>query len=274
MKIGIVHPGSMGAVVGGTLTGAGLTVVWASEGRSAATAARATEHGLVDVGTLADVAEQAGVVLSICPPHAAREVAEAFAGFPGIFVDANAVSPETARGNGAVVGRFVDGGIVGGPPTAPGLTRLYLSGPEAATVATLFEGTALEARIVSDEPGAASAVKMAYAAWTKGTTALLLACRGLARAEGVDADLLAEWQESQPGLVERLPGAARSASTKGWRWVGEMEEIAASFAEAGLPSGFHLAAAEMYRTFPAGEGDPLERFLDGLGQAAGSAAPA
>jgi hypothetical protein len=101
---------------------------------------------------------------------------------------------------------------------------------------------------------AASAVKMAYAGWTKGSAALILAVRALARAEGVEDTLLAEWMLSQPGLAERSVGAARSAAAKGWRWIGEMEEISASMVAAGLPGGFHLAAAEVFREpgrFPA-----------------------
>jgi len=88
---------------------------------------------------------------------------------------------------------------------------------------------------------------MAYAAWTKGTAALLLAIRALARVEGVEDALLAEWERSQPDLPGGSEAAARSAVAKGWRWVGEMEEIADTFAAAGLPDGFHRAAAEIYR---------------------------
>jgi hypothetical protein len=110
-------------------------------------------------------------------------------------------------------------------------------------VRELFDGSALEARVVEN----ASAVKMAYAAWTKGSAALLLAVRELARAEGVEPTLLAEWELSLPELIERSQRAARSAEAKGWRWVGEMEEIAATFEAAGLPKGFHLAAAEVFR---------------------------
>ena len=97
--------------------------------------------------------------------------------------------------------------------------------------------------------GAASAVKMAYASWTKGSAALLLAARALARAEGVEETLLAEWGISQPGLEERSARAAGAAAAKGWRWIAEMEEIAATMAAAGLPEGFHQAAAEIYRRF-------------------------
>jgi 3-hydroxyisobutyrate dehydrogenase-like beta-hydroxyacid dehydrogenase len=145
---------------------------------------------------------------------------------------------------------YVDGGIIGPPPARPGDTRLYLSGPLAGQVADLFAGTALAAQVIGAEPGAASAVKMAYAAWTKGTAALLLAARALARAEGVEEALVAEWAGSQPGLPARCGTAARSAAGKAWRWAGEMEEIAVSMAAAGLPEGFHQAAAEIFRRVP------------------------
>ena len=239
----------MGAAVGEDLLRAGHHVVWASAGRSAETRERAELAGLEDVGTVEALIRRCKVILSICPPHAALEVARSVAGFDGIYVDANAVSPTTAREIG---GRFVDGGIIGPPPREPGTTRLYLSGPEADTVAELFERTLLEPGVISDEPGAASALKMAYAAWTKGTAAMLIAIRALARAENVEELLLEEWRLSQPGLIERSGSAARSADRKGWRWVAEMEEIASTFAAAGLPDGFHRAAADVFRRVEAG----------------------
>jgi hypothetical protein len=195
------------------------------------------------------------VLLSVCPPHAALEVARSVAGFEGVFADANAVASATAREVAALVeaagGDCVDGGIVGPPPREPGTTRLYLSGSAAASIAELFAGTVIDARVVSDEVGAASAVKMAYAAWTKGTAALLLAIHDLARAENVEQALFEEWRLSLPELPDRLERSAGSAQAKGWRRVGEMEEIAAAFAAAGLPDGFHLAAAEVFRTLSA-----------------------
>jgi hypothetical protein len=109
---------------------------------------------------------------------------------------------------------------------------------------------AIEVHVVSDVPGSASALKLAYAAWTKGSAALLLTIRASALATGVEAPLLAEWQRSQPGLVDRSIGAARAGSAKGWRWIGEMEEIAAMFASLGLPEGFHRAAAAVYADLP------------------------
>src|SRR6202008_3930039 len=141
---------------------------------------------------------------------------------------------------------YVDGGIIGPPPEVAGHTRLYLSGPRAREGAALPGRSALETRIADGQEFAASSLKMAYAAWTKGTSALLLAVRALARAEGVERALLAEWALSQPRLPEPSAGAATAAALKGWRWVAEMEEIAASMAGAGLPTGFHEAAADVY----------------------------
>ena len=107
------------------------------------------------------------------------------AGFGGLYLDANAIAPATAREVAGIVegggATFVDGGIIGPPPSAEGGTRLYLSGPRAAEVRRLFAGTDLDVRVLEGET-TASALKMAYAGWTKGTAALILAVRGLARA--------------------------------------------------------------------------------------------
>jgi 3-hydroxyisobutyrate dehydrogenase-like beta-hydroxyacid dehydrogenase len=245
--VGLLHPGEMGAAIGGALRGRGETVLWASAGRSAATAERAREAGLEDAGDVAELCRRSEIVLSVCPPHAAVDVARAATGCTGTYVDANAIAPETARTIAALHERFVDGGIVGPPPLAAGDTRLYLSGLEAERVAGLFADTPVDARVLSAEPGAASALKAAYAGWTKGSAALLLTVRELARAEGVEDALLEEWRLSIPGTDERLAGAERSARRKGWRWVGEMHEIARSMAAQDLPDGFHEAAAEVFR---------------------------
>jgi 3-hydroxyisobutyrate dehydrogenase-like beta-hydroxyacid dehydrogenase len=249
--VGVLHPGAMGSAVGAVLRALGHEALWASEGRSAATAARAQAARMRDAGTVAAVLGRAEVVLSICPPHAALETAELAAGFEGVYVDANAVSPDTARAaQAAVGGRFVDGGVIGPPPAQRGTTRLYLSGEEAASVAALFGDGPLAAIVLDGGVGAASALKMTYAAWTKGTAALLVAIRATARAHGVDEDLVAEWAISQPRLADRYERALDSSAEKGWRWVAEMREIAQTFAAAGQPDGFHLAAAEVFASPP------------------------
>lgn len=251
MTIALLHPGEMGAAVGRCLASRGHRVVWASANRSEASRKRADAAGLEDAGSLNRAVAAADVVLSVCPPSNAVETARAVAAtdFRGIYIDANAISPAHTREAGCLIeqagGRFVDGGIIGLPPTATRITRLYLCGADAAAVAALFAGSQTEA-IVMDQPiGAASALKMCYAASSKGETALLGIIRSLARYEGVDDALMNEWRFSQPGVAERSDNIARRAF-KAWRWVGEMEEIAASFEDAGLPSGFR-ANAEIYR---------------------------
>lgn len=249
--IALFHPGNMGATIGAAAAASGARVLWASHERGAATRQRAKRAGLFDAGTLADAQRQADVVLSVCPPHAALDVARAVAAekFSGIYVDANAISRATAEQIGAIVGpsgaSFVDGGIIGAPVQKAGTTRLYLSGPRASEVAALFSGSMLDARAIGPAPGAASALKVTYAAWTKCTDALVLAIRALATHEGVDQALLEEWSVSQPALEKKCERAAAVAAPKAWRFVGEMREIAEAFEGAGLPTGFHLAAAEI-----------------------------
>lgn len=251
--IGILHPGEMGSAVGAAASGGGARVVWASEGRGAATRGRADAEGLEDVTTLRHLVAVSSVVLSVCPPAAALDVARDVAarGFRGMYVDANAVAPETARAIGALVtaagATFVDGGIIGPPPRRRGTTRLYLSGAGAVDAAALFLDGALEAIAIDGPIGAASALKMAYAGWNKGSQALLMAVRALAAHEGVDEALLAEWARSMPDVRQRSEHAVSANTRKAWRFVGEMQEIAATFAAAGLPDGFHRAAGDVYR---------------------------
>ena len=253
MATGFLHPGTMGASLAATCRG---TRQWCSDGRSDATHARAVSAGIVDVGTVEHLAESADVIVSVCPPAAALNTAceVAATGFDGIYVDVNAVSPATARQIGQQFERFVDGGVIGPPVRAPGSTRLYLSGEAAAEVAELWRQSALETRLVDGGAGAASAVKICFAAWTKGTAALLLAIRALAEAEGVDDTLLAEWATSLPGMAQQSQLAASGNAPKAWRFVGELREIAASFDAHALPDGFGMAAADVY--------ERLARFKD------------
>ena len=209
---------------------------------------RADKSGLRPVAALEEALD-IDVVVSVCPPEAAVDVARSVAerGFDGTYVDGNAVSPATAARIEALFGEhYVDGGIIGPPAWRPGATRFYLSGPRADNVAGLFQGSLVDARAIVGGSGAASALKMCYAAFTKGSHALLLGVRALAEHNGVSAALLAEWDISQPGNAQRSVVAARGTSPKAWRFVGEMREIGATFAAADLPSGFHEAAAEIY----------------------------
>ncbi len=252
--IGILHPGAMGTSLGAALSVNGHEVLWAGEERSAATRARADADGLTDVGALAALVRSADTIVSVCPPGAAAEVAGAVAdlGYDGIYLDANAVAPDTARTMAATVeaggASFVDGGIIGPPARSRGLTVLYLSGDSTrvAAIEALFHDSPVMTHAVAGPPGAASATKMAFAGWTKGTSALLLAIRALAEKEGVTDSLEHAWSVLTPDLPERLTRTAAGSGPKAWRFEGEMREIAATFDTVGLPGGFHEAAAEIY----------------------------
>ena len=261
MATGFLHPGEMGASIAALCDG---ETVWCSAGRSPATRRRAAAAGMTEVGSLAEMAERADLIVAICPPAAAEAVADAVAKerFAGVYADLNAIAPATARRLGQSFEHFVDGGIIGPPATDPGTTRLYLSGPDAEVAASRWTTPALDIHIVDGGVGAASAVKASFAAWTKGSAALLLTVRALARAEGVEEALLAAWATSIPGLVERSEQAARENGPKAWRFVGEMHEIGASLADAGLPAGFATAAAEIYERLAVLRDEPRSELAD------------
>ena len=250
--VALLHPGNMGATIGAAAATSGARVIWVSDQRSKSTQERANRAGLIEVKHLTDAVRESEVILSVCPPHAALDLARSVAehNFKGIYVDANAISRATAEEIGATVttggASFVDGGIIGAPVKQAGTTRLYLSGERAAEVAALFSASLLNAKAIGPNPGAASALKVVYAAWTKCTDGLVLAIRALAAIEGVDQALSEEWSISQPDLTRKSTRAAAVAAPKAWRYVGEMKEIAESFQAAGLAPGFHNAAADIW----------------------------
>jgi 3-hydroxyisobutyrate dehydrogenase-like beta-hydroxyacid dehydrogenase len=247
--VGLLFPGEMGAEVGAA---ARAEVVWASEGRSAATRARAEAAGLRDVGSLAELVATSEIVLSVCPPALAEDVAGAVAaaGFEGLFVEANAVSPARAERIAAMLesagARTVDGGIIGGT----GL-HLYLSGDRADSgrVAALFDGTAVDAIVLDAGIGAASALKMAFGGWNKIGIALVAQAYAIARAYGVE-DALAT--EGVP--AERIARAA----PKAWRWAPEMDEVAETCGRLGLPDRTARGAADLYRRWSHHRDRPAE----------------
>ena len=117
--VGLFHPGEMGAALGAVLRRHGIEVLWASEGRSEATKARAASADLRDAGTVREVAARSDVVLSGLPAARRRGVGGRSA-FSGVYVEANAVSPATRGASRRGSQRFVDGGIVGPPPSDDG----------------------------------------------------------------------------------------------------------------------------------------------------------
>ncbi|MGH8072112.1 MAG: DUF1932 domain-containing protein [Candidatus Entotheonellia bacterium] len=271
-RIGLLHPGAMGASVGAAARSNQHTVLWASTGRSASTSARARRANLEDTGTVAELVKASDIVLAVCPPDAAEEVAREVAdlGFAGVYVEGNAISPDRTRTIQRIVEKdgahYVDGGIIGGPAwTREAKTHMYLSGPRAQDVAACFAGSPLTTPVISERIGAASALKMGYAAYTKGTTALLTAILGMVEKEGVRAELARQWGDT---FTEQTVRRVCTNTAKAWRFVGEMHEIAATFKGAGLPGGFHEAAAEVYERLEAfkdhGEPPAIESVLQAL----------
>ena len=252
IRIGLLHPGAMGASVGAAASDNGHAVLWASQGRSAATQERARRGELQDVATVPEVLASSEIVLSVCPPHAAEDVAAEAAecGFAGLYVDCNAVSPDRTRGIQRVVQKggadYVDGGIIGGPAwTREAGTSLYLSGPRAAEVSACFADSPLSAPVISERIGAASALKMGYAAFTKGSTALLTAILGMVEKEGVRTDLSRQWGDAFAAqTVQRV-----SATTPPKRGVSKARctRLRRRSTRPVCQDGFHQAAAEVFR---------------------------
>lgn len=253
MKIGILHPGEMGVSVAASAIKSGHQVFWVSLNRSARTHQRAEEHGLIKVSSMEEFCQSCEIIFSVCPPHSAEEVAESVIeeGFKGHYLDANAISPQRAIKIGQRMAangiRFIDGGIIGGPAWKPGETWLYLSGEGSKRIADCFSNGPLEVKVIGEEIGKASALKMCYAAYSKGTTALLAAILATAESLRVRDELYQMWDMDNAGFAKQVEGRARRATAKAWRFEGEMHEISSTFREAGLPDGFHEASADIYR---------------------------
>jgi 3-hydroxyisobutyrate dehydrogenase-like beta-hydroxyacid dehydrogenase len=251
-KIGILHPGEMGISIAASAINNGHQAYWLSQNRSDKTRARAENYGLIEIETLSLFCQTCAMIMSICPPHAAEAVAQSVieAGFTGFYLDANAIAPQRAIKIGQMMKankiQFVDGGIIGGPAWTPKGTWLHLSGERAEEIAACFSKGPLETKIIGSEIGKASALKMCYAAYTKGTTALLATILAVAESLDIREELHKQWDMDEEGFSERVNRRVRRVTAKAWRFEGEMKEIAATFREAGLPDGFHLSAAEIY----------------------------
>jgi 3-hydroxyisobutyrate dehydrogenase-like beta-hydroxyacid dehydrogenase len=242
----------MGISIAASAKNSNCEVYWSSEGRTAATRERAAKVGLHDAGTLRALCKECPIILSVCPPHAAEDLAREVmsAGFHGLFVEANAIAPQRTIQIGNMLTRadisFVDGGIVGLPAWKPHSTCLYLAGPRAAEVAACFSAGPVDTRILGEEIGKASALKMCYAANTKGTVALLAAILTAAENMGVREALFDRWRSEDPQLPEQVQKRIQQNTPKAWRFVGEMGEISRTFAAAGAPGEFHAAAGDIY----------------------------
>ena len=261
MKIGsptiaVMFPGDMGHAVASLLRGHGLRVITSLGGRSERTHALAEKAGIDVVTNDRILIEEADLLLSILVPAAAEPFANSIAskikqaGKTIAYVDCNAIAPETTKRIGGVIedagGIFIDAGIIGPPPRhGSQSTRFYTSGAQASRFAEL-NGFGLDVRVIGDAIGDASAVKMCYAALTKGTTALMTGLSITAERLGVSDPLRAEFELSQASMMDRMRGHVPGMVPKAHRWVGEMEEIAKTFAAAGVTPKIFEGAADVY----------------------------
>ena len=253
--VGIMSPGDMGSGVGGILVRSGLRVITSLKGRSEASSTRAAEQGIVDVGSLDDVVASSDLMLSILVPSEALAFAASAAesivrtNSHVAFADCNAVSPATGVKIGKIItaagGMFIDAGIIGGSPRTGAIPRFYASGEHAGILAEL-DGKGISVPVMRGAVGRASGLKMLYAALTKGTAALHASTLMAAKSLGLFDDLIHELEQSQSGTLTAM-GRVNSISAQAFRWIGEMEEIASTFEDAGVTPNIHAGAAETFK---------------------------
>lgn len=289
----MLHPGQMGAALAVQARRNRARVLWCPAGRSPATAGRAGAADLTAVSDLGELLAAADIVLSVCPPKFAADVAAQVAshGYRGIFVEANAISPERsvriAEIVAAVGAQVVDGAIIGPPPGDGSAARVYLSGAADGVsdgesdgtddgrddaverVAAVFRGTDAEPVVVAGGLGAASALKMSFAAFNKAGLVLAAVSHALAARHQVTGHLIAEAERLTRSPLAR-PDALPGLAARAWRWVPEMHEIAETLDAAGLPPDLAHAAAAVLAHWRADKDSwdlPVDEVLARLGSA-------
>jgi len=254
--VGVMSPGDMGSGVGGVLKKNGLKVITALEGRSDESKRRAFEQGFEDVGSLDELVIQSDIVLSILVPSEALSFAQNISKVivhtdaKLVLADCNAVSPSTGAQIGKEItnagGKFIDAGIIGGSPRTGAVPRIYACG-EHANILGELDGKGISVPIMNGPIGSASGLKMVYAALTKGTAALYASTLMTAKSLDLYEDLVNELEQSQASTLTGMD-TLKTVSTKAFRWIGEMDEIAATFGDAGTTSKIHEGASETFQT--------------------------
>ena len=254
--VAILSPGDMGHTVGRVLVEHGLRVITCLKERSQRTRSLAESAGILDVPTFQALVSEADIILSILVPSRAEKVAEMVSETitetqaKVLYADCNAISPQTTCRISETVANvganYLDVSIIGPPPRSEGVTRFYVSGPSLGLFSQLNQ-FGLDIRPLGDKVGKASAIKMCYAALTKGLSALCIELLTASKLLGVSESLASEFQLSQASLYERMERSIPSLPSKSRRWVGEMEEIAATFAELGLTPKILDGAADVFR---------------------------
>jgi len=259
--IAVIAAGEMGAGIAKRLSDRGARVLTSLRGRGSASAARAAAAGMRDIASDDDLVAQSDFILSVVPPGQAVALAERLQGplarsaRKPVYADCNAVAPRTAERIGTLIAEagapYIDGGIIGGPPAAGYSPSIYVSGLLANEARRLVQ-YGLNIRVIDGGIGAASALKMSYAGITKGVTAIGAALLLGASRAGCAAELKQEMAESQPQLLQRFSRQVPLAFPKAYRWVAEMEEIAAFLHEDAAAREMFLGIARLYERIAAG----------------------
>ena len=252
-NIGFLYPGDMGVFLAYSVQNSGYKALWCSEQRSQATCQRAKQQAMIEVTSLAKLCEQSSVIISICPPHAASNVAHQVLQqpFSGIFVEANAISPELSKSLSTAFAKkgvsYVDAAVFGGTTLSSKNTQIFLSGPKADHIASCFSSGPVIPKVINDEIGKASAIKMCHSMYSKGIWAMLHTIISAAEYHGIRDDLEQLWAKDNVNFSENTYKNMQRTSKKAWRFSGEMDEISSTFHSAGLPDGFSQAASEVYK---------------------------
>ncbi len=253
--IGILSPGDMGSNVGRALNQNGFQVLTALQGRSQRTKELAHIAGIEDVGSLHTLVERCDILLSILVPERAVDVARETAaiiselGKPLPFADCNPVSPATALKMRDIIetagGLYIDAGIIGTPPGRGEPPRFYASGPHESILGQL-DGRGISVPLMGGEAGRASAIKMCYASLSKGTASLHASALIAAENLGIYDEFIAELEFSQERVLSAMQGV-NGLGAKAFRWIEEMEQIAATFGASGATPLMHKGAADTFR---------------------------
>jgi 3-hydroxyisobutyrate dehydrogenase-like beta-hydroxyacid dehydrogenase len=215
----------------------------------------ANKAHIKDVSTYQRLVTEADIILSILVParakQAAQVVAQAIAETKAemLYADCNAIAPATTEEIREIItmagGRFIDASIIGPPPRNESVTHFYASGPDAGFLEELNR-FGLNLTVLGEQIGQASAIKMCYAALTKGVTAVGTELLTAAEILGVSGPLKQEFQLSQPALYGYLERQLPRMPMRSLRWIGEMREIAKTFHHAGLTPKIFAGAADVY----------------------------
>jgi 3-hydroxyisobutyrate dehydrogenase-like beta-hydroxyacid dehydrogenase len=255
-KIAILSPGDMGHAVGRALSEHGFEILTHLEGRSQRTCALARDAGFRISATLNELIHEADLLLSILVPASAEAVAREIAqslketGETTLIADCNAISPMRSEYIGRIIesagGRYIDASIIGHPPGRDVPPRFYVSGQYADAMLEL-DDKGIVVKTLGGEVGRASGIKMCYAALTKGTSTLQVALLTAAESLGLSSELHEELAYSQKAALHSMESGIPRLPPNAHRWIGEMEEIATTFAAEGVTPHFHLGAAAIYR---------------------------